>query len=57
VRDASHAYAARKDGVLEAYYPNLENVVLEAADTALQAFNVYEYERTRELANKAKNSR
>ena len=35
-------YAARKDGVLEAYYPNLENTVLEAADAALQAWNIFE---------------
>mgnify|MGYP001620009131 CR=1 FL=1 len=54
MREAAHAYAARKDGVLEAYYPNLENVVLEAADAGLQAFNVYEAERVKEVAHKAK---
>lgn len=53
VRDGVRAYAARKDGVLEAYFPGLENTVLEAAEVALQAFNVYEMERMKELKNKA----
>lgn len=50
VIEGVHAYAARKDGCLEAFYPNCENIVLEATDIAVQAFNAYENEEVKKAS-------
>ena len=44
VQEAAHAYSARRDGVLETYYPDPPAALLEAVDICTQAFNRYENE-------------
>lgn len=53
VVQGSHAFAARRDGALEAYYPDLPNPILEAADVCLQAFNRYEAAQLRDLKERS----
>jgi hypothetical protein len=52
VIEGCQALAARKDGCLEAYYPGLENTVLEAADVAGRAYNLRELDQIEAMRRK-----
>lgn len=52
VAEGMRAWAARRDGVLEAYYPNLEMIILDAADVATVSMNVYECSQAKKSASK-----
>lgn len=52
VIEGAKAYSAMKVGELSTYYPDAENVVLEAAMVANQAFNLKECERIKNGAKK-----
>lgn len=53
VKEAYHAYSARKDGMLPIYYPGRELIVLEATDLATIAVNKYEASVSRKLRHTA----
>lgn len=50
VIEGAHATMAFKNGALDQFYPELENIMIEAAATGMRAFNLYEHEQIKKAA-------